>query len=152
MNIIADCIGNYTRSRSFELLQDFALNGDACSPDQLKEIGSKLFNAIFKDSMQECLERSLYLSRNNDLRIRLQFSNDAPELVTLPWEYLYNTKEERFLALSTKTPIIRCPELMHDTHTVAVQLPLQILVIISSPKDLAPLDVETEWGNLTGSL
>ncbi|MCK5918158.1 MAG: CHAT domain-containing protein [Cocleimonas sp.] len=153
---IAACIGSYTKSRSFELPQGFSLNGSACSsdtlPDTLKKIGSALFDVIFKDSMQECLERSLYLSKNNDLRIRLQFSNDAPELVPLPWEYFYNKEEERFLALSTKTPIIRCPELMHDTHTVSVQLPLQILVIISSPKDLALLDVETEWKNLTSSL
>ena len=149
---IAACIGRYTRSRSFELPQALILNGDTCSTDSLQDIGRALFDVIFKDSMQECLERSLYESKNNDLRIRLQFANDVPELVTLPWEYFYNAEEERFLALSTKTPIIRCPELMHDTHTVSVQLPLQILVIISSPKNLAPLNVETEWENLTRSL
>ena len=152
-DVLTQCITQHTRSfRTFDL-DDSPISKEAtCSIDVIKETGATLFNAIFKGDTLDCLEKSLYHTNKKGLRIRLHFSNDLPELATLPWEYLYDEKEARFLALSVKTPIVRYPELMSTCEPVAIELPLYILVVISSPIDLPSLAVETEWNNLKESL
>ncbi len=49
--------------------------------------------------------------RGVGLRIRLRF-DEVPELSALPWEYFHDPTLDRFLALSTQTPLVcylRCP-------------------------------------------
>ena len=150
---LGQCITQFTRSsRTFELHDAITTENESCSKSSIKNIGGSLFRAIFKDEMMECLTKSLLQTRNNGLRIRLQFSNDVPELAALPWEYLYDENEERFLTLSVKTPIIRYPELISTHQPTKITPPLNILVIISSPEEFPQLDVETEWNNLKKAL
>src|SRR5262245_5504603 len=104
--------------------------------------GSRLFNAIFDREVQNCLRSGL---DENDapgkgLRIRLRLR--APELEGLPWEYLYDPEpRDRFFALSTRTPIVRFPELPEAIRLMPAPRPLRILVMIGSH---AGLDVDRE--------
>jgi hypothetical protein len=114
-----------------------------------KEFGSKLYKAVFSDEVQSALRSSLDQARaqNSGLRIRLRL-NDAPELVDIPWEYLYNPSLNRFLALSVNTPIVRYLEMPEKIQPLGVKPPLRILVMIANPKDYPGLDVENERQNL----
>jgi CHAT domain-containing protein len=114
-----------------------------------KEFGSKLYKAVFSDEVQSALRSSLDQARAQDsgLRIRLRL-NDAPELVNIPWEYLYNSSLNRFLALSVNTPVVRYLELPESIRPLSVKTPLRVLVMIANPKDFPALDVEVEWQNL----
>ena len=114
-----------------------------------KEFGSKLYKAVFNDDIQSALRSSLDQARAQGvgLRIRLRM-NDAPELVDIPWEYLYNPTLNRFLALSVNTPVVRYLELPESIQPLAVKLPLRVLVMIANPKNYPALDVESEWRNL----
>jgi hypothetical protein len=114
-----------------------------------KDFGSKLYKAVFSDEVQSALRSSLDQARTQDsgLRIRLRL-NDAPELVDIPWEYLYNPSLNRFLALSVNTPVVRYLELPENIKPLAVKPPLRVLVMIANPKDYPALDVENEWQNL----
>jgi hypothetical protein len=69
----------------------------------------------------------------------------APELGNLPWEYLYSASKNRFLTLSVETPLVRYLEFMDRIKPLIIQPPLKMLVMISSPSDVIPLDVEREW-------
>lgn len=118
-----------------------------------KVFGGKLFKAVFEDELFSALRSSLDEARKQrqGLRIRLRL-NDAPELVNLPWEYLYNPSLNRFLSLSVNTPLIRYLELPERISPLLVTLPLRVLAVISSPSDYPGLDVEREWNNLNAAL
>lgn len=130
---------------------DYAQNQEAAV--NFTEVGSRLFAALFQDNLLTCLHRSLdeAQSQNARLRIKLRLT-DVPELFDFPWEYLYDKTFERFLALSTITPLIHYLELPSPVRPLLVSPPLRILVVIASPSDLAPINAEQEWSNLQNAL
>lgn len=118
-----------------------------------KDFGSQLFNSIFSEGVATCLQSSIFEAsqRNAGLRIRLRLSN-APELLNVPWEYLYDSTSNRFLALSVNTPIVRYLDLPGRIIPLHVNTPLRILVMIASPVDYPQLNVTQEWQNLKDSV
>jgi tetratricopeptide (TPR) repeat protein len=118
-----------------------------------KQLGGRLFDAVFTGEVGECLRRSLDVAGHQDaaLRIRLRLSG-CPELANLPWELLYDRSDDWFLALSDRTPIVRYVQLPQQPRPVQVTLPLRVLVIRSEPDDYPELDLEAEWGQVTAAL
>jgi hypothetical protein len=121
--------------------------------ESAKAFGTRLFDAVFVGEARACLRSSLdeVRAQGKGLRIRLRL-NDVPELADIPWEYLYNSSLNRFLALSAETPIVRYLELPESIRPLAIAPPLRVLVMIASPRDQAPLDVEREWALLQQAL
>jgi hypothetical protein len=117
--------------------------------ETVKAFGSKMFKSIFTDDLLSALRTSQEEAKKNNqgLRIRLRF-NDAPELVNLPWEFLYNPALNRFFSLSVNTPVVRYLEMPERITPLAIKAPVRLLVMISSPSDYPSLDVEHEWNNL----
>jgi TonB family protein len=118
-----------------------------------KEFGGKLFRAVFSGELIAQLRGSVEQSLNNDrgLRIRLRLT-DAPELADLPWEFLYDAAQNHFLTTSTETPLVRFLDLPQRIAPLRASLPLRVLVVIASPKNLKRLDAEGEWARLQESL
>lgn len=114
-----------------------------------RDFGSKLFDAIFTDKLGNAFIRSMDRAQNEGkgLRVRLHL-DEAPELLDLPWEFLYSSAQNRFLALSVKTPIVRSSDVPEIPRSLRIEPPLRVLVIISSPTDYEQLDVEGEWNKL----
>lgn len=120
--------------------------------DTSREFGSALFKAVFDNDVDICLRNSITaLEANQSLRIRLRLSA-APELVDIPWEYLYDPSTNRFLALSVDTPLVRYLDLPGRIIPLTVKPPLNVLVMISSPTDVVQLDVEQEWRKLKSAV
>lgn len=116
----------------------------------LRDFGAQLYNAVFSGPVADRLHGSLDIvgqQENAGLRIRLRLS-DVPELIDVPWEYLFDASTERFLALSIDTPLVRYLEMPDPIKPLAVQPPLRILVMLCSPVNYAVLDVEQEWKKL----
>jgi hypothetical protein len=126
---------------------------DSPEIEAAKLFGARLFDAVFADEVRACLRSSVDEASNQGkgLRIRLRLT-DAPELADLPWEYLYNSTVNRFPALSVETPVVRYLELPERIRPLAITPPLRVLAIISSPRNLAPLNVEREWSRLREAL
>jgi hypothetical protein len=118
-----------------------------------KQFGGKLFKAVFDNELLSALRSSLDEANKQErgLRLRLRL-NDAPTLVNLPWEYLYNPTLNRFLTLSASTPLVRYLELPERITPLKVKPPLRALVMIANPSDYSSLDVEREWQNLKTAL
>ncbi|KPV48259.1 hypothetical protein SE17_39035, partial [Kouleothrix aurantiaca] len=85
------------------------------------------------------------------LRLRLRLTG-TPELTDLPWEFLHNPTFNRFLALSSQTPLVRYLEMPERVRPLSISLPLRILAVISSPRGYPPLNVEDEWQRLSTAL
>lgn len=125
--------------------RSFVLDEEENPP--LHELGEKLYSSLFSSEVRNLFQRSLDIARTDDkgLRVRLLLSN-VPELISLPWEYMYDHKQQRYIGNSKSSPIIRSLDLtlQKPKSTFKVKGTLNVLVMISSPKGLLPLDVEKE--------
>jgi tetratricopeptide (TPR) repeat protein len=110
-----------------------------------KNVGTQLYDAVFTGEIETALRVSLGEAKNQGagLRIRLRMS-EAPELANLPWEFLYSSRSQSFLALKVESPVVRYVELPEIIEPLRVQPPLRILVVTCSPKDAPKLDVSDE--------
>src|SRR2546423_11894761 len=126
---------------------------DAPELQAAKEFGGKLFGAIFSGEMIAQLRGSMEQASDKDhgLRIRLRLT-DVPSLADLPWEFLYDANQNHFLTTSTETPVVRFLDLPQRIAPLRVALPLRVLVMIASPRNLKRLDTEGEWARLQESL
>src|SRR5262245_23018627 len=118
-----------------------------------KRLGGQLYKAVFSAGIGSALDRSIEAAKrdNERLRIRLRLTN-VPELASLPWEYLYDEPNDRFLALSYKTSIVRYLGVPQPVNPLAVKPPLRALVMASSPIGYDALGVDKEWSNLKAAL
>lgn len=111
-----------------------------------REIGGKLFDAIFHGPILECWQtswRAAYTARSS-LRVQLGIGDD-PMLRALPWEYLYDDTRDEFLALSVHTPVVRSLPAAHKIRPLVVAPPLRVLVVMAGPEGHPPLAVGRDW-------
>jgi tetratricopeptide (TPR) repeat protein len=110
-----------------------------------REFGDALYRAVFDGEVEISFRRSLdqALASERGLRIRLRIEG-APALAEIPWEYLYAEGLGRFVVMSSDTPLVRYLDLPKGAAPLTVEPPLRVLVMVSSPSDLDPLDVERE--------
>ncbi len=158
----------FTRPFSDQELQEFfALIGhprpatvrDARRPagsskvDTVKDFGGRLFQTVFHGEVLSAWRTSLQDAqrRKAGLRIRLHLV-DVPELADFPWEYLYDATSNVFLAVSTKTPLVRFLDLGSPMRPLDVKPPLRVLVMVASPRGYPQLDAEQELHGLRSAL
>jgi len=111
----------------------------------LKALGSQLYQAIFPDKINARFHATIAAAKANQESIRLRLIFESPELAALPWEFIYDEDTNIFLANNTETVLSRyidVPLLKRDIK--AASLPLKVLLVISTPTDLAKLDVAGE--------
>ncbi len=119
-----------------------------------RQLGGGLYQAVFQGTVRDCLRSSLDKAEEHPqtgLRIRLRLQ-DAPELVNLPWEFLYDPDGGRFLTQSVQTPVVRYLEFSERIKPLKVDLPMHILGMVSSPSGYEALDVEDEKARLSKAL
>jgi len=92
--------------------------------EEAKAFGGRLFQAVFSGDVRGCLRSSLDEASRQEagLRVRLRLAG-APELVDVPWEYLYNPALNRFLILSVETPLVRYLDLPERIRPLTVTPP-----------------------------
>ena len=117
----------------------------------IKELGSSLFDALFADQVGNVYSAAKAAASDGDRRLRITLHlSGAPELMRLPWEFLYH--RPRFIAQSTDTPIIRTLDVDSARRPHRLKLPLRILGITSSPVGYQQLDADSERRNLETAL
>jgi len=116
---------------------------DSPEMELVRRFGNELFNSIFQSRVRDVFRDSYAQARaeGKGLRITLALA-DAPDLMNLPWEFLYD--EPAFLSISTWTPVVRYLNLPRARRPLPVTPPLRILAMVSAPSDAVVLDVERE--------
>ena len=125
---------------SWELKRFESSSGETIPGEDIHSFGLELYNKVFAGEVRGYFKSQLDQDKN--LRIRLLISDNAPELITVPWEFLYDG--EKFLATSTQTPILRLPSGTKEVKKDKITEPIKMLVIISSPSDQPELDMDVE--------
>ncbi len=120
---------------------DFTLNyRKSLTEANAKEIGNNLSQVLFKNEVLKILgECEQYCQANNSaLRIRLDLSR-TPKLAEIPWEYLRTSNNSNFLCLDNDFTLVRYLRTSAAIKPLKVVLPLRILVMAATPKDLSAL-------------
>ena len=117
------------------------------------KLGSGLFETVFTSDIRLTWARSLDVVRaaKRGLRLRLRLT-EAPSIAVLPWELLYDRRQNSYIAQSERTPVVRYLEVPMTPRPLDVDGALRILVVVSSPTDLPELDVEAEWRRVEEAL
>lgn len=123
---------------------------DPVKVDRTRELGRGLFDSLFGPDVYACYRSGLNDARDQGKGLRIRLRLKAPELATLPWEFLYDPHVNMFLSRSIETPIVRYTELPYKDPLLLVQPPLTMLVLIANPR--GDLDVEKEWRLLDQAL
>lgn len=115
------------------------------------DFGGRLFDALLTGQARDVFMQARHDAEINGygLRVKLRL-NAAPELADLPWEFLYDGRD--FLALNDATPLVRYLDLPNPPRPMQVDLPLRILVTVSAPHDLPPLNVDLEQRKIMKAL
>lgn len=131
------------------LLSSAATTRRLAMPDEklVQELGAELFEWLFAGDARVLLDSSRQqVARaardGSDQWLRLILRIRPPELATLPWEFLYDTRRDDYLSLSI--PMVRYPEVLEPIRPLAVAPPLQVLGMVARPSDRSDLDVELE--------
>lgn len=129
-----------------EVGRSFMLNLMSQSEVHAEAIGQALYDSVFHGPIKEVLENSLLAAKNQDegLRVNLETDPALPEISVLPWELLYDASQQNYLALSAYSPVVRQMKVPGSLPTLSFLPPLRILVVISSPKGVASLDLAHE--------
>jgi len=121
-----------------------------------KELGHRLFNALFQGSVLKRWIASLTQIRERrhlGLRLRLIFNlGKDPRLdaiAALPWELLCDPETGDYLSLENS--VVRFLTLPRATLPPPVAPPLRVLLMPSNPSDLRPLQLAHEHERIAGA-
>ncbi len=99
----------------------------------LKSFGHALYERLFVGDFATAFERSLTQTRMLHTRLRLRLRMEAPELRTIPWEYLYDQRHDVFLAANAQILLTRYVESTQPRRDLRVDR-LNVLIVISNPE------------------
>ncbi len=116
------------------------------------DFGALLYDALFRGEVGNRWAAARTLADQGGYGLRLKLRIEAPELLGVPWEFLYDRDRGRFLCLSTHTPLVRYLNLQDPDATLSVRGPLRILGVACSPSDLPRLDIGDEHDRMEGAL
>lgn len=111
--------------------------------DMAVALGVDLFRVLFDGPIGDLWQRSLDEARRlqQPLRIELRGSTD---LLAWPWELLRDP-DGGVPALSARTPLVRyIPLDQPSTERLLAELPLRLLFVSATPKNLPALDLDRE--------
>lgn len=112
--------------------------------ESVSDFGKKLFNALFTDQVQTAFRRSQDSARAQKKGLRVRLRIDAPDLSTLPWEFMYDPSTGDYICLSSETPLVRYLQFDRAPEELTVKPPITILAMVASPKDRPTLDAARE--------
>lgn len=110
----------------------------------VKDFGTVLFEALFVGEVQAKFRMSRDRARLESKGLRIRLRIEAPDLTTLPWEFLYDGSTGDYVALSSNTPVVRFLESDRPPETLTVKGPISILAMVASPNDRPKLNVRRE--------
>ena len=124
---------------------------DSPELELVRGLGGSLFEALFSGKVRDLYRDSFSVARQEGRGLRVTLAlTGAPELMHVPWEYLYD--DPGFLSISTWTPVVRYLDLPRGRPPLEVTGPLQILAAVSGPSDVVELDAGREQATLEEAL
>jgi streptogramin lyase len=121
--------------------------------EEAKQLGTQLFESLLAEDVGDLYHgaRSVADSQNRGLRLTLYLTG-VPELMEIPWEFLYDPGDAFFLSQSMYTPLVRSLDLRSASPPRKLTLPMKVLGMASAPQGFPGLDVNDERQKLARAL
>lgn len=118
----------------------------ALSPEEIavKDFGKALFNAVMTGHIGALYSSSQAKAAAMQKGLRLKLRVKPVELAAIPWEFMYDPRQEEFICLSSNTPLVRYIDVPRAVPPISVVRPLKILGMLVSPADQPALNLERE--------
>lgn len=117
----------------------------AITTENAKAFGQRLFQFLIDSHAEVYRAYHSTLKQTGNQRLFIRLSTlKAGRLAVLPWEYLCNPDGE-YIALSPRTPLIRCCPDLSPLPPAGLILPLRVLVVIAAPPNYPGFDAEAAW-------
>ena len=115
--------------------------------EDLRRVGERLFKAVFKEAVIECFRASVEKVRAAGAGLQVcLLLDEAPELVALPWEALWDPKEQAYLADMPDLPLVRALRGATEAQVRSQPSPpLRVLALLPEPRGEKKLGGATEW-------
>jgi hypothetical protein len=120
-------------------------------PQPAADLGRVLFEALFGGDLDAAFRMCLQAARYERKILRIVLRIGPPELVELPWEYLFDARRQRFLCLSD-VALVRYMPLPQPVRSLAIQPPVRVLGMGTSPSGVAGLGESHERALMTRAL
>lgn len=111
--------------------------------------GTALCLALINGDVRDLYIATRQQARSEQKGLRLKLRVEPNELLSVPWELLYDPGQGEFLCLLPFTQVLRFTEVAQPIQPMAVPLPLRILGMTASPRGLPELKVAEEQARLT---
>jgi len=128
------------------LLQSGGKRRQTLTPEQqtAQNFGQALFEALFTGEVRARYGASRQIAARQGACLRIQLRITDPDLIALPWEFLYDSEAHDYLCLLSGAPLVRYIPQPNPYQPLRVEPPLRILAMAPAPTDLNPLDVSAE--------
>lgn len=127
---------------------------DAITPEKqtVRQFGHDLFTSIMDREILSLYDSSYSIVSEKGKGLRLKLRIQSPQVATLPWEFLFDSRKNAYISLSRNTPIVRYLELPQSLKPLETFPPLRILGMVCSPTDQQSLNVQREKQRLENAL
>jgi Tol biopolymer transport system component len=116
----------------------------------VRDLGQRLFEALITGDVYALYVASGQQAREQGCALRLVLRVRPPELVRLPWEFLFDPGQQDYLSLTL--PLVRHLQVLAPRQPLRVVAPLRILGMVALPGDQHALNVEAEQQRLQDAL
>lgn len=132
--------------RLAELLQwaAGAVSQRSADLDAVDDLGRELYRALFGGALGAALNSALQDADAKQRPLRLRLNVADLGILSLPWEFLYDSTRGRRFAVDQETPLVRYLgdfAIFGPTQQLAATLPLRVLMVVPSVPNL---DVQGE--------
>lgn len=110
----------------------------------VQNFGKALWKALLTGEVRNRYDVSLERANRGGKGLRLKLRIHEPKLAAIPWEFMYEPRQNEYMCLSRSTSVVRYLELPQPVQPLIVEPPLRILGMAVSPTDLSPLDIARE--------
>jgi len=123
------------------------------SENDIKLVGSRLFDAVLPQGAFHILKSSLEQVQRSGKNLRLTLHLDSPELVRLPWELMRSSRlPPGRLVMNRHLSLVRYLPMSQPLQRKPYNVPLSILVAVSSPAGSQLLDIKGEKARIEKAL
>ena len=116
----------------------------------VQEVGRRLFESTFSGAVRTAYRTSMAVASERGTGVQIALRLTAPGLAALPWETLFDAETGTYLC--RKEPLVRHVPAPHAAAALAIEPPMRVLGMISSPRGLPALDIDGERERLEEAL
>jgi hypothetical protein len=108
-------------------------SGRSKSLDPVQALGARLFSAVFEGRLGRIYSDAISTATDAGRTLPVRVIADDARLAALPWEFLYDPRRGDFVALSTRSPLVRQLDAPPPPPRVPITPPIRVLLACADP-------------------